>query len=115
MTTGRTQTFETTMLKQDGTRFPSLNSAALIRTPPGRPQAIIVRWPGGITALRQAAAALRESEQRFRDITENAAEWVWEVDSQGKYTYSSQVVEQLLGYKPEEILGTYFYDSFLPE
>ena len=68
-----------------------------------------------ITARKQAEEALRESEQRFRDITENAAEWVWEVDPQGKYTYSSPVVEQLLGYKPEEILGKYFYDFFLPD
>ena len=68
-----------------------------------------------ITTRKQAEAALRESEQRFRDITEYAAEWVWEVDPQGKYTYSSPVVEQLLGYKPEEILGKYFYDFFLPD
>ena len=68
-----------------------------------------------ITARKQADEALRESEQRFRDITEYAAEWVWEVDPQGKYTYSSPVVEQLLGYKPEEILGKYFYDFFLPD
>ena len=38
------------------------------------------------TARKQAEAELRECEQRFRDITENAAEWVWEVDAQGKYT-----------------------------
>ena len=68
-----------------------------------------------ITDRKHAEQALKESEQRFRDITENAAEWVWEVDPQGKYTYSSPVVEQLLGYKPEEILGKYFYDSFLPD
>ena len=64
---------------------------------------------------QRAEEALSESEQRFRDITENATEWVWEVDREGKYTYSSPVVEQLLGYKPEEVLGQHFYDFFLPE
>ena len=78
-------------------------------------QNLVLTIARDITARKQAEAALRESEQRFRDITENAAEWIWEVDPQGKYTYSSPVVEQLLGYKPEEILGKYFYDSFLPE
>jgi two-component system cell cycle sensor histidine kinase/response regulator CckA len=68
-----------------------------------------------ITARKQAAEALRESEKRFQDISENAAEWVWEVDAGGKFTYSSPVVEQLLGYKPEEVLGHYFYDFFLPD
>jgi diguanylate cyclase (GGDEF)-like protein/PAS domain S-box-containing protein len=64
---------------------------------------------------QRAEEALRKSEKRFRDITENATEWVWEVDHEGKYTYSSPVVETLLGYKPEEVLGKYFYDFFLPE
>ncbi len=68
-----------------------------------------------ITDYKQAEEALRKSEQRFRDITENAAEWVWEVDAQGKYLYSSPVVKQLLGYKPEEVLGKHFYDLFLPD
>ena len=68
-----------------------------------------------ITTHKQAEEALRESEERFRDITESAAEWVWEVDAQGQYIYSSPVVEQLLGYKPEEILGKHFYDFFIPE
>jgi two-component system cell cycle sensor histidine kinase/response regulator CckA len=68
-----------------------------------------------ITARKQAEEALRLSEKRFRDITDNAAEWVWELDAQGQYTYSSPVVEQLLGYKPEEVLGKYFYDFFLPD
>ena len=64
---------------------------------------------------QRAEAALRQSEARFRDITENVAEWVWEVDPEGKFTYSSPVVEQLLGYKPEEVLGQHFYDFFLPD
>ena len=64
---------------------------------------------------QRAEEALRQSEARFRDITENVAEWVWEVDPEGKLTYSSPVVEQLLGYKPEEVLGQHFYDFFLPD
>ena len=64
---------------------------------------------------QRAEEALRQSEARFRDITENVAEWVWEMDPEGKFTYSSPVVEQLLGYKPEEVLGKHFYDFFLPE
>jgi PAS domain S-box-containing protein len=55
-----------------------------------------------ITARKQAEEALRKSEQRFRDITENTSEWIWEVDAEGKYTYSSPMVKHLLGYEPEE-------------
>ena len=68
-----------------------------------------------VTDRKRAEEALRLSEKRFRDIAENEAEWVWEVDAQGKYTYSSPVVEKLLGYKPEEVLNKHFYDLFLPD
>ena len=58
----------------------------------------------------QVLRSLRESEWRFRDIVESAHEWIWEVDSAGRYTYSSPVVRQMLGYAPEEILKMHFYD-----
>ena len=61
---------------------------------------------------KRVEAALKESDQRFRDIADNIQQWVWEVDPQGRYTYASPVVEKFLGYKPEEILGKHFYDLF---
>ncbi|MCK9376105.1 MAG: PAS domain S-box protein [Syntrophobacterales bacterium] len=63
----------------------------------------------------QAEKSLRESEQRFRDIALNASEWIWEVNAQGKYTYSNAVGEKLLGYPIEDILTKHFYDFFHPE
>ncbi|MBL7095799.1 PAS domain S-box protein [candidate division KSB1 bacterium] len=60
--------------------------------------------------------ALRESEQRFMQIAENALEWIWEVDVNGLYTYVSPIVEKTLGYKPEEFVGKkHFYDLFHPK
>jgi PAS domain S-box-containing protein len=64
---------------------------------------------------KKAEKALRENEKRFRDITENAEEWIWEVDAKGQYTYTSPIVERILGYKPEEVLEKHFYDLFYPE
>ncbi len=68
-----------------------------------------------ITARKQTEEALKENEQRFRNIMENAVEWIWELNREGKYTYSSPVVEKLLGYTPGEVLDKHFYDFFLPE
>ena len=59
---------------------------------------------------------LQLSEIRFKQVSEDAQEWIWEVDINGLFTYSSPVVESLLGYKTEEIIGLkYFYDLFPPD
>ena len=69
-----------------------------------------------ISQRKQAEYEIEESDRRFKQIVDNAAEWIWEVDANGLYTYSSPVVEQLLGYKPHEIVGKrYFYDFFAPQ
>lgn len=72
-----------------------------------------MKWE--LTERKKAEDELRESERRFRDIAENVLEWIWEVDSDGKYTYTSPIVEKILGYKLEEILGKHFYELFHPE
>ena len=64
---------------------------------------------------RRIEAELKTSEERFRDIANNALEWIWEIDSTGRYIYSSPVVKEILGYEPHEVLGKYFYDFFHPD
>jgi PAS domain S-box-containing protein len=51
-----------------------------------------------ITERKRADDALRESEERLRDIMFNMADWVWEVDKNGIYTYSSQKGLDLFGH-----------------
>jgi PAS domain S-box-containing protein len=65
---------------------------------------------------KQREADLFKSELRFKKVSEEAMEWIWEVDTEGIYTYSSPVVETILGYKTSEIVGKkYFYDFFTPD
>ena len=64
---------------------------------------------------KRAEEVLRESEKKFREVSENILEWIWEIDTNGKYTYSSSIVKKIVGYKSEEILKKYFYDLFPPD
>lgn len=69
-----------------------------------------------ITERKKAERELQESKDRFQQVVENAEEWIWEVDEQGLYTYTSPVVEKILGYSTDEIVGIkHFYDFFTPE
>jgi len=58
-----------------------------------------------ITELKRAERQLKTSERRFRDFAEAAGEYVWETDVEGRYSYLSRRVEQVLGYAPEELYG----------
>ena len=58
-----------------------------------------------------AEAAMRESEQRLEELAGQSRTWAWEVDADGRYTYASRVVEDVLGYAPEDLVGRlHFYD-----
>jgi len=68
-----------------------------------------------ITERKGAEQALKESEQRFRQVAETAGEFIWEVNAEGLYTYASPSVEKTLGYTAEELVGKkHFYDLFVP-
>jgi len=58
---------------------------------------------------------LQNSERRLRDLIENVADWVWEVDLEGVYTYSSPQSRDILGYEPEELLGKTPFDLMPPD
>jgi PAS domain S-box-containing protein len=59
-----------------------------------------------ITERLRAQEELRESEERYRLITETAHEIISELDTEGRVTYVSPAAEQVLGYRPEELIGT---------
>ena len=67
-----------------------------------------------VAERKRAEEALLYSDARFRQVSSQSGDWIWETDAEGRYTYSSPVVETILGYKPEELIGRRFYDLFAP-
>lgn len=58
-----------------------------------------------ITDRKELEASLKKSEERFRNITAAAGEFIWEIDLAGRFTFVSKPIEKVLGYKTSEILG----------
>ncbi len=54
---------------------------------------------------QQVETALRESEARFRDVTEAASDWIWEMDENLRFTYLSERFYALTGIAPQYVLG----------
>ncbi len=59
-----------------------------------------------ISERRQAEAALLKSEEHFRMLIENALDAIAIVDKEFTILYESPSAERVLGYTPQELLGT---------
>ncbi|MDD2899088.1 MAG: PAS domain S-box protein [Desulfuromonadaceae bacterium] len=68
-----------------------------------------------ITNLKHLEEARRTSEDRFRGIAESLADWIWELDADGRYIFSSESSEQAIGYSPAEIIGKTVYEFIDPQ
>ncbi|MEI6575358.1 MAG: PAS domain S-box protein [Bacteroidota bacterium] len=66
-----------------------------------------------ITERKRIEVELKNSEIRFMQVAECSGVWIWEVNTEGQYTFVSPSEESVLGYSPEELVGKkYFYDFF---
>ncbi len=68
-----------------------------------------------ITERKQTEEALRDSEQRLRDILFSMGDWVWEVDQNGIYTWCSNASLDIFGRSSEEIIGKTPFDFMPPD
>ena len=68
-----------------------------------------------ITERKRVEEILYESEERLRDIAFSMADWIWEVDERGCYTYCSKKGQDIMGYSTEEIIGKTPFDFMLPD
>jgi two-component system, cell cycle sensor histidine kinase and response regulator CckA len=76
---------------------------------------IIATFIVNLFKRRVAESLLRKSEDKFRSLVETTSDWIWETDRQGKYTYVSPGVKDLLGYNPYELVGKTPLDLMPPK
>ncbi|MFW5653758.1 MAG: PAS domain S-box protein, partial [Planctomycetota bacterium] len=68
-----------------------------------------------LTNMRQAEVALRESEDRFKAITEAALDAIVMVDEQGRIDYWNPAAAKIFGWELDEVRGRVLHDLVVPE
>ncbi len=65
----------------------------------------IVALSRDVTDLKVAGDALRDSEDRFRAIAENAQDFIAELDAAGRFLFASPNCRTIFGREPEALIG----------
>jgi PAS domain S-box-containing protein len=109
--TGQPQRYEKEYVRADGTRVP----VEILRHVSFEPRGEIEYYFSFVTdisirkraeaELKQAFAALKDSEERNRIITSSISESVWLMDFSFRITYASPSVVKQSGYTPEELVS----------
>ncbi|MBU1694063.1 MAG: PhnD/SsuA/transferrin family substrate-binding protein [Verrucomicrobia bacterium] len=63
-----------------------------------------------IEERKDAQRSLQESIERFEYIATCSGDWIWETDSEERFTYSNDALQKLLGWPRKELLGKPFFD-----
>lgn len=97
--------------RKDGSTFPVEVNVNFIQLD----RAYVVAVVRDITERKQAEAALRASEERFRRITVNMLDMVSQTDTAGIVQYVTPSNQAILGYRPQEMIGQSIFAFLHPE
>jgi len=86
--------------------------ATVYRTGGQRRAVVIAR---DVSERIRSQQALRESEERYRIVAETSLALICETDEEGRILYASPTHEQVLGYRPEELVGTTSISQLHPD
>ena len=111
---GLVDELEWTYIRKDGTSFPVLLSVTAMRDETGE----ITGFLGignDISVQKRSERALRESEKRFRHLTEKSLGLICTHDTEGVLMSVNPAMAESLGYTPDEVSGKSIIEFLQPK
>ena len=111
----RVRGFEMRYRRHDGSTFPAMVYLSAVRSSSGAVEGL-VSIAVDLSATRRTEHALRESEERYRDLFENSTEMIATLSPRGRYLYVNPAWQALFGMDSaqfETLIG--FESAFPPE
>jgi len=104
---GESLALDVCMVHKDGTILNILRAAEPILNADGEIEAVLA-LNVNITERKQIEQALRESEEQYRSVVENARELIWQVDTEGKFVFFNSFAERVSGQKSAAWHGKHY-------
>ncbi|MFA5182845.1 MAG: PAS domain S-box protein [Syntrophales bacterium] len=104
--------YEWELTAQDGNRRLIMDVTSSLLTEDGEPSGILV-VARDVTDRKLREEELRESEERYRAISENSHNAICIVDEQGKITWGNKELQVMSGYSLTELFGAESFASFI--
>jgi PAS domain S-box-containing protein len=101
---GGVRTREITLRRRDGTAVTCLDTSRAVWDAAGT----IIRYQGTLTDVteqRKMEAQIRQQELFRQRLLESFPDLILVVDLHGQYTFATSRIRDLLGYRPEELVG----------
>jgi PAS domain S-box-containing protein len=106
--------FEKRYRRKDGEIVWVNLSASLVRDADSEPQ-FCIAMVENTTERKRAEEALGQSEERYRQLFERATDIIFTRDLEGTLTSVNPAVEDVLGFRPEEMVGRKFSEFLSPD
>jgi PAS domain S-box-containing protein len=97
-------TGEITTTRKDGSKFYSMLSGSLVKDEAGKPICMLGSFVD-VTDRKKEEEALKESEERLRQLIEYAPDAIYTNDLEGNFLDGNKQAEALIGFKKEELAG----------
>jgi len=102
--------FENRIIRKNGSVAPMVWSASWSAT-----EDVAICIARDATATKQSEQKLRQSEELFRSLVQNGSDLIGLLNAKGYYTYVSDSVQRILGYQPNEFIGSCAFSYIHPD
>ena len=110
----RTYQTEKRYLHKDGHVVWTLLSVSVVHDEENEPLYFICQIQD-VTERKKVEKRIIESEERFRSLVQNSSDIITILEADGTVRYVSPAVERVMGFKPEEQVGTNAFGSVHPD
>ncbi len=107
------QAEEWVITTKSGEKKPLSMSTSIVKEEDGKVHVLAVTQD--ITERKKAEVALRENEEKYRELVEGTDDLITRVDKEGKFIFVNHMSHKIFGLSPQDCIGMSAFDFIHPD